>query len=91
MQIQTDAHSIDSCRSIDVFWGSHLPHTLELHPAELHAQRRDPVDVHLLLGGAAQDVKRFVHDPHLLVVVNGLNGDFAKADQRVVMNLQDFY
>ena len=90
IEIQTDAHSIDICRSINVLWGSHLPHTLELHPAELHAERRDPVDVHLLLIGAAQDVERFVHDLHLLLVVNGLNGDFAEADERVVMNLQDF-
>ena len=63
-------YSIDSWCSIKVLWGSHLPNTLELHPAELHAERRDPVDVHLLLVRAAQDVKSLVHGLHLLLVIN---------------------
>ena len=87
IEIKTDAHPIDSWRSIDVLWRGHLPHPLELHPSELHAEGRDPVDVHLLLVGAAQDVKRFVHDLHLLLVVDGLDSHFAEADKGVVMNL----
>ena len=71
-------------------FSSHLPHTLELHAAEVQAKRRNPVDVHLLLVGATQDVKRLVHDLHLLLVVDGFNQDFAEAGQRVVMNLQNF-
>ena len=61
---------------------------LELHPTQLHTQGRDPVDVHLLLVRAAQDVEGLVHGLHLLLVVDRLNGDFAKTAERVVIDLK---
>ena len=71
-----------------VLGGGDLAHPLELHPAQLHAEGGHPVDVHLLLVRAAQDVERLVHRLHLLLVVDRLNGDFAKAAERVVIDLK---
>ena len=71
-----------------VFGGGHLAHSLEFHPAQLHAEGGHPVDVHLLLVRAAQDVERLVHRLHLLLVVDRLNGDFAKTAERVVIDLK---
>ena len=53
-----------------VLGGGHLAHPLEFHPAKLHAEGGHPVDVHLLLVRAAQDVERLVHRLHLLLVVD---------------------
>ena len=71
-----------------VLGGGHLAHPLELHPAHLHAEGGHPVDVHLLLVRAAQDVERLVHRLHLLLVVDRLNGYFAEAAERVVIDLK---
>ena len=53
-----------------VLGGVDLAHPLELHSAQLHAEGGHPVDVHLLLVRAAQDVEGFVHRLHLLLVVD---------------------
>ena len=53
-----------------VLGGGDLAHPLELHPAQLHAEGGHPVDVHLLLVRAAQDVEGLVHGLHLLLVVD---------------------
>ena len=71
-----------------VLGGGDLAHPLELHSAQLHAEGGHPVDVHLLLVRAAQDVERLVHRLHLLLVVDRLNSDFAKAAERVVIDLK---
>ena len=84
--VLTDA--VDCWSSVQVLGGGHLAHPLELHPAKLHAEGGHPVDVHLLLVRAAQDVERLVHRLHLLLVVDRLNGDFAKAAERVVIDLK---
>ena len=84
--VLTDA--VDCRSGVQVLGGGHLAHPLELHPAHLHAEGGHPVDVHLLLVRAAQDVERLVHRLHLLLVVDRLNGDFAKAAERVVIDLK---
>ena len=84
--VLTDA--VDCRSGVQVLGGGHLAHPLELHPAQLHAEGGHPVDVHLLLVRAAQDVERLVHRLHLLLVVDRLNGDFAKAAERVVIDLK---
>ena len=84
--VLTDA--VDCRSGVQVLGGGHLAHPLELHPAQLHAQGGHPVDVHLLLVRAAQDVERLVHGLHLLLVVDRLNGDFAKTAERVVIDLK---
>ena len=84
--VLTDA--VDCRSGVQVLGGGHLAHPLELHPAQLHAQGGHPVDVHLLLVRAAQDVEGLVHGLHLLLVVDRLNGDFAKAAERVVIDLK---
>ena len=71
-----------------VLGGGDLAHPLELHSAQLHAEGGHPVDVHLLLVRAAQDVERLVHRLHLLLVVDRLNGYFAEAAERVVIDLK---
>ena len=63
---------------------------LELHPTQLHTQGRDPVDVHLLLVRAAQDVKGFVHDLHFLHIIDGINRNLAKAAGRVICQKDKF-
>ena len=83
-----DDDDVDDDDDDQVLGGGDLAHPLELHPAHLHAEGGHPVDVHLLLVRAAQDVEGLVHRLHLLLVVDRLNGDFAKAAERVVIDLK---
>ena len=72
---------------------------LELKLGENHAAGSDTVDINLLVPVQSvlilfstlshiplesKDVKSFVHDLHLLLVVNGVNLDLSKAAGRII-------
>ena len=79
--------TVDPLSGVDALGGGDLAHALELHAGHVHAERGHAVHVVLLRPAEAQDVEGLVHDLHLLDVVDGVHGDLAQADRRVVVDV----
>ena len=78
---------VESFSSVKILRRSHFSHPGELQPGQVHADGGDPVHIILLSASEAENIKGFVHDLHLLAIIDGVNLDFAHGHGGVVIDV----